>query len=205
MISNDGTNTKNIKYRVGKGIGMSNKVCSILNYIPGGKFHFQNALTYRNAYFLSSILSSSEAWYNVTQTDINALEKCDESLIRKILGCSRQVPSELLYLSLGILPIRYLIMIRRIMYLHHILQQRNCQTLLYQFFEAQCNVPKNKDWVTQVKSDLTEIEMTQDFNKIEFLTENKLQKIVKEKVKKIAFIFLNMKKERSEKYKNIIF
>ena len=205
IVSSDGTNTKNIKYRVGKGIGMSNIICSILSYIPGGKFHFQNALIYRNAYFLSSMLSSCEAWYNLTKTEVNSLEKCDEVLLRKILGCSRQVPSEMLYLTLGILPIKFILIIRRLMYLHHILQQKYQKTLLYQFFEAQWKNPKCNDWVSQIREDLNEIAINEDFNEIELLSENKFKIIVKDKVKKKAFNTLNLKKERTEKYKKVIF
>ena len=108
----------------------------MLEAMPEGKYHFIIAKILRNSYFISSILSSSEVWYGVTQTEIDQLEQVDEMLIRELMNCSSFVPKDLVYLELAIIPIRYIIQTRRLLYLHHILQQDE-GSLLYRFFEAQ--------------------------------------------------------------------
>ena len=135
ILSSDGKNSKNIEKMRNKGIGIKNKVIQMLEEMPGGIFHFSIAIIYRNSYLISSILSSSEVWYGVTKAEIEQLEQVDEMLIRELMKCSSSVAKDLLYLELGILPIRFIIKTRRILYLHHILQQEN-QSLLYRFFIA---------------------------------------------------------------------
>ena len=107
----------------------------MMETMQGGKYHYEIAKNLRNSYLLSSILSSSEVWYGVTQNEIDQLKQVDEMLIRNLMDCSSSVPKDLLYLELGIIPIRYIIQTRRLLYLHHILQQDD-DSFLYSFFKA---------------------------------------------------------------------
>ena len=102
ILSKDGTNTSNINHMVGKGIWMKNKVKSIIDHRPGGKYHFEISIIMRNAYLISSMISCSEVWYNISENEYRKLEMTDESLLRDFLGCSIQVTTEMLYLNLGI-------------------------------------------------------------------------------------------------------
>ena len=56
IISNDGSNVKNVAFRAGKGTGMVNMIENIIKNIPGGKYHFELAVILRNAYLISSML-----------------------------------------------------------------------------------------------------------------------------------------------------
>ena len=95
----------------------------MLTTMPGGKFHFEIAKINRNAYIISSMLSSSEIWYGVTKQELEKLEQVDEMFLRNLMECSYSVPKDLLYLELGVLPIRYIIQTRRLLNLNHVLQQ----------------------------------------------------------------------------------
>ena len=143
-ISADGRNTNNIEKIKNKGIGIQNRIIQMLEIMPGGKFHFQIAIILRNSILLSSILSSSEVWYGITQQEYEQLEQVDEMLMRNLMKCSSSVPKDLLYLELSVLPIRFIIQTRRLLYLHHILQQKE-DSLLYRFFMAQLTYPTYKD------------------------------------------------------------
>ena len=77
----------------------------MLQTMPGGRYHFEIAVIYRNSILISSMLSSSEVWYFIKESEIQKLEQIDEMWIRKLFECSESVPKELLYLELGILPI----------------------------------------------------------------------------------------------------
>ena len=74
---------------------------------------------------MSTMLSGLEAWYGLTKDDIKKLEKVDIYYLQGVLNCSSQVPHEMIYLELGSLPIRYILMLRRILYLQQILKQEN--------------------------------------------------------------------------------
>ena len=66
ILSKDGKNSKNIKARVSKEIGIVNRIMTLLNGIPFGKFYFEVSLMLRNSLLVSSVLCNSESWYNVT-------------------------------------------------------------------------------------------------------------------------------------------
>ena len=194
ILSADGKNTKNIEKMRNKGIGIKNRVIQILEEMPGGKFHFTIAVIYRNSYLISSILSSSEVWYGVTKAEIEQLEQVDEMWIRDLMNCSRSVPKDLLYLELGILPIRYIVQTRRLLYLHHILCQES-QSLLYRFFIAQLENPTQRDWVSQVLEDLEYINVDLEIEAIKSLKRDKFKEIIKEAVKLKAFSDLKQRKK----------
>ena len=73
IVSHDGRNIKNIKARVNKGKGIIKKIINILDSIPFGKLYFQIAILLRNALFVSSLLCNSEAWFNLTKSELNLL------------------------------------------------------------------------------------------------------------------------------------
>jgi hypothetical protein len=157
----------------------------------------------RNAYLISSMLSCCEVWYNLTEWELRKLERADEKLLRNILNCSSQVSSEILSLELGLLPVRFIIKLRRILYLEHILKQRNKNSLLYNFFIAQMQDPKTNDWVSTVKKDLEDLDINLEFSDIEELGTNKFTKLCKMQVKLKAFEYLQNEKLNHEKVLHI--
>ena len=77
VISTDGRNIKNIKARVAKGKGITSKILSILEGIPFGKFYYEVAVILRVSLLVSCMLCNSEAWYNITNAELNLLETVD--------------------------------------------------------------------------------------------------------------------------------
>ena len=130
IISSDGSNLKNIINLSNKGRGMG-----ILNHTRGGIFHFELAIMMRNEYLISSMLSCCEVWYNLSEWELRKLEKTDEMLLRKVLDCSYQVTSEMLSLELGLLPVKFIFKLRRVIYLQHILKQKEQNSFLFQFMK----------------------------------------------------------------------
>ena len=72
ILSSDGKNLKNISARKDKGIGIVTKVMEKLNEVCFGKYFFKVGIILRNCNLISS---HAEAWYNVTQADIDLLER----------------------------------------------------------------------------------------------------------------------------------
>ena len=81
----------------------------MLDKMPGGEYHFEIAVILRNSLLISSILTNSEVWYGVTKADTDMLEQIDEMWIRNLFECSQNVPKDLLYLELGLVPISFII------------------------------------------------------------------------------------------------
>ena len=198
IISKDGTNVKNIVNRANKGIGLVNKINTTLQNTPGGRYHFELSVVMRNAVLISSIISCSEVWYRITEWEYRKLEQIDEMLLRKIFDCSSQILLEMLYLELGLMPIRFIIMLRRIIYLQHILKQKHKQTLLFRFFKAQIENPNKNDWVSSVVQDLCSAKIDLELIEIENMTEERYKTLCKQKVKTLAFEYLMEKKSNRQ-------
>ena len=101
IVSNDGRNMKNFKARVAKAIGIVRNIMTKLEGIPFGKYYFEVAIILRNSLFVSSVLCNSEAWYNITNAELEYLETADLLLLRKILNAPKSTPREMLFLELG--------------------------------------------------------------------------------------------------------
>ena len=114
IIMNNGKNTKNIKARKDKGEGIRKQIIAMLEDVCFGPFEFEVADIWRNSLFINSILTNSETWYNLSKTEVDQLEQIDEQLLRDILETGRSTPKVMLYLEMGCLPIRFILMKRRI-------------------------------------------------------------------------------------------
>ena len=124
IVTNNGKNDKNIKFRENRGRGISRDLLATLVEMLAGGEHHELGITLRNSILISSILTNSESWYNVTLANIVSLEKVDEQMLRGILNAPRMTPRALLYLELGCLPVRFVIKSRRLMFLHYILAHK---------------------------------------------------------------------------------
>ena len=153
IISKDGRNLKNIKARVNKGKGIVRKILNILEGIPFGRLYFQVAVLLRNSLLVSSLLCNSEAWFNLTNSELDLLETVDVTLLRRVLGAPKSTSKEMLYMELGLMPLRDMIRQRRLTFLHYLLNQ-DADSPLFKVLEKQCEMTSSKDWVSSVIKDL---------------------------------------------------
>ena len=144
MISHDGKNTKNVQARRAKGTGIVDKILTRLESTVYGPYLFEVAITLRNSLFINGILTNAEAWYGLKTDEVEQLEQIDEMLIRKILEVGKGCPKEMLYLEMGIFPLRFTVMTRRLIFLHYILNEDK-KSLIYRFLQAQVRNPSKND------------------------------------------------------------
>ena len=197
IISQDGRNMKNILSRVNKGIGITNQIMAILEEIFFGPYYFEVVVTLRSSLFLSSLLSNSEAWYNLTSEEINKLEQADEILLRRILECPFSTPKEMLYLELNCIPIRFIIMSRRLNFLSSILRDDE-NSLISKFLQAQMRSPNRNDWGQTVASDLAILGI-----EIPISSAETFKTIVTKKIQEAALKYLNVEKSSHSKVLHI--
>ena len=202
IISNNGKNDKNIAARVKKGFGIIQQIIAILEEIFFGKYYFSVAKILRESLFINSILLNSEVWYNLTNANIDELEKLDNILLRKIVEVGKSVSTAFLHLELGTRPLRFIIKTRRIMFLQYVLKEKE-SSLLSQFLKAQMEEPLAGDWWLTARSDLEDLKLNLSLLDIRSMTKNKLKIFVNSAVEKEAFSWLLEKQQKSEKVKNI--
>ena len=154
VLSTDGRNIKNVRARVAKGI--VSRILSMLDGIPFGEFYFEIAAILRESLLVSSMLSNSEAWYNVSKAELELLETIDVNFLRNVLNAPRSTPKEMLFLEMGVVPFRKLLIKRRISFLHQILNEDK-DSMMHRFLQTQLKNMRPKDWITQVLKDIKDI------------------------------------------------
>ena len=188
-ISSQGTNTENVAARTGRGYGTVKEICRMLDNMCLGPYMYQKAIILRDSMLVGTLLTCCEAWYNVTESELGQIEQVDKSLWCALLEVARTVPYDLICLDLGLEPLRYVIMKRRLLYLQHILKQKET-SLVKKFLKTQAICPKKKDWVLTVKSNLEHLKIHLSFQDIEEMPKQSYKKIIKKRIKECAFTYL---------------
>ena len=130
---------------------------------------------------VGTLLSCSEAWYNVSEAELGQIEQVDKSLLCYLLEVARTVPYDLLCLELGVEPLRFIIMRRRLVYLQHVLKQ-NESSMVKEFLKTQSINPKKKDRVSTVNKDLEYFRIKLSFSEIEIMGKSTCKKLIKKKL-----------------------
>ena len=201
-IAKDGRNLKNIQARVNKGKGIAKRILDILEGIPFEKLYFQIAIILRNSLLVSSVLCNSEAWFNITKSELDLIETVDLMFLRSLLGAPKSVAKEILYLESGVLPLREIIRQRRLNFLHYILSQGS-DTIIFKVFETQNKYRNKKDWVTRVENDLLELDMNVTFANIQKMNKTTWKNMVRSTIQQKTFKKLENKKQTHSKVKNL--
>ena len=151
---------------------------------------------------INGIMTNFEVWYGVSDAEISQLGKVDEYLLREIMDAHSKTAREFLYLETGTIPLRFLVMSRRLSYLHHLLT-RNENELIHKFFKAQERCPIKDDWVTQIKEDREYLKLDMTNEEIASTKKSQFKKIIRKKIKEAAFAYLEEIKMSHTKVQNL--
>ena len=193
VICCDGTNTENVAARVKRGFGTVKDILNMLDRMCLGPFMFQKAVLLRDSMLVGTLLSCSEAWYNITEKELVQFEQVDKSLWCNLLEVARTVPYDLICLELGLEPIRFIIMRRRLMYLQHIMKQKE-SSLIKNFFLTQMKSLKKKDWGKTIIEDLKHLEVNISYKEIEHIPIETYKTLIKRKIKYMSLKYLLSKR-----------
>ena len=202
VISSDGKHTKNVQARKNKGLGVITQISQILDTVMFGKYYFEVAMVLRSSLLLSSLLLNSEAWVNLSDSDIRALERTDEILLSKILESGSNTSNTFKYLELGIYPIRFEIMKRKLIFLQYILQQDK-ESMIFKVFKATCENPTKNDFVMCCKKYLDRLKISLTFEEISAMSKNRFKWLVKQKTEEAGFSYLIEEKNKQKKISNM--
>ena len=189
IISVDGNNKKNIAAKKAKATRILKQIRNKLDDMCLGPHYLEVALTLRNSLFINGILTNLESSYGLKDTEIDELEQIDEWLLCMILECPPSTPREMLYLEVGATPLRYIIMTRRLMFYHYIINQPD-DSLIKQFYQTQCANPTKNDWCLTVKSNLETLQIKYNESEIKTMSEYSFNKLVKTSIKNETFQYL---------------
>ena len=134
--------------------------------------------------FINGTLTNSECWYNVNKKHLETLESGDLMLIRKLIKGHSKTAKEAFYLETGLLPTKFIIQKRKLMFLWNILQ-RNENELVKKVYNTQNIIATTGDWAISVKDDRIELGITETDEEISKMP------IVDKAVEKTALKVLN--------------
>ena len=194
----------NLEKRKSKGYGAVNNILAITSEVPLAHWKIQAGLSLRQAMFINGILYNSEAWHSIEDKDLIPFEKADELLLRGLLNAHTKTPLEALYLETNSLPIRFILKIRRIMFLHNILQ-KNSSEMIRKIFEAQKQNPSPGDFCEIVKNDMSAIGLNISEKEISNMKKQKFKNIVKSLARNCALQYLKALKQTHSKLDGITY
>ena len=128
----------------------------------------------------------------------------DEALLRKIFSTQVTTPREALYLESGNVPLRFTLMARRLNFLHYILNEDE-DSLIRRVLTAQLSDPVKGDWITTVLSDLESLKINLSMEEIQMSTKDHFKALVKENMRREAFVYLMDIKASHSKTKNLVY
>ena len=138
---------------------------------------------------MNKLVYNSEVWYNVSDDQISKLEQIDEMWMRKLFSLAKSAPKEGIYIESGKMPIRFIVMIRRLMYFWHVLH-KNENELVNRFLSAQQIWTGRNDWISQVRKNISEINLKLTDKQITDMKNEEFKKQVKTKVELFAIRYL---------------
>jgi hypothetical protein len=204
IIQKDGKNTKNITDKFNKAVGNVNKIISAINARPYGHHTYKAALLMRQGLMLSGMLRNSETWINITEADMTKLTMPDTMLQRKILSSSGNPSKVFMSLELGVIPVRNVIMAKRLNFLHYILNE-NTSSIIHQLYEVLKSDSRRGDFYNLVQKDLKKLNINMDDNTIREYSPVQWKKYVRSKVKENVLQNLTHENSMLEKTKDITF
>ena len=203
-VSADGKNTKNVAQRTQKGTGIICQIMKVIRTVNFGYHTVEIAILMRESILLNGILTNIEVWHNITNSEIQELEKIDRHFLQKVLCVPKSVPIAALYLETGLLPISVIIKVRRLNYFHTILTGPS-NGMLFKVFKTQWNFPCKGDWTLLVKKDLDDFDIESDLTDIKLKSKETFKKLVKSKARDYAYDSLCNKQKSCNKMENLTY
>ena len=116
----------------------------------------------RQALFINGTLVNMETWPNFTLNRILLFERTEQHLLRKVLNAHSKTPVECIYLELGIVPFRYHLMNRRILY-YKMVMMRPDDEITKKVVNRQKETKLEGDFYMQVSRDMTDLNVSEEF------------------------------------------
>ena len=112
----------------------------------------------RESMLIGSMLNNSESWINISKKGLENLEKPDTMLKRNILSTYGNPSKVFMYLELGILPVKFVIMEKRLNFLRYILKE-SMFFMIRQVFETHKTESVKGDFIDLIKKDMEELDI----------------------------------------------
>ena len=159
----------------------------------------------RQAMLVNGTLFNSECWQGPSiDKEIKTLNKPDEALLRGLMNGHSNVPLEFLFLESGCVPVFYIHICRRLVYLQNILKKDRAELVSRVYF-AQTADSLPGDFCRLIASDLESLDIRLTEENIKAMSSRDYKKHIKEKGRTHAFRYLKSLQATHSKIRNIVY
>ena len=122
--------------------------------------------------------------------------------MRKLFNCPEGTPIEAFFLETSAIPIRFILIGRRLMYYWTILNKPKSE-LVREVFEAQKLFKSKDSWISQVEDDLKLYEIDMNEDELKKLSKYKMKKLVEKQIRIKADQYLLELRDSHEKTEHL--
>ena len=131
---------------------------STLNERPYGSLRFKAYKVLRDGLLLGGLLTNSESWINLNKQNIKALERPDTQLLKRLFSTSGNPCKLFMMLEVGIIPVKFVIMQKQLIFLQYILKQ-SIDTMIRKVYDTMKEDSRKGDSVNLTENDRQELEI----------------------------------------------
>ena len=111
-------------------MGSTIELISFCKEVQFGDSQINNMLLLYQSVFLPRLIYDYEAWSKISENDYKQLQNAGLAHLRRVMEVPKSTPVAVTSLELGILPIRYELEKRQLLFLKRILSRETCDPLL---------------------------------------------------------------------------
>ena len=149
IFSSKGDNTSMIEERIKRSVGSIIELFSLRKEVQFGDSQINKMLLLYQSIFLPRLIYNCEAWSNISENDYKQLQNAQLSFLRRVMEVPKSTPVAATFLEFAILPIRYEIEKRQLLFLKRILSRETCDPLLVTY-EQMLKLSSEPNWVNGV-------------------------------------------------------
>lgn len=155
VVTNSRSNKEMINHKLSKGKAAMVSILAMCTEVAFGTHYISTGLLLYRSVFIPSLLFNSDVWPKLTKTETNQLQTLQLKTLKRIVHAPNSTSNSFIFLELGILPIKFEIIKRKLMFLHHIqtLRENDPVKLVY---KQQQQLPFENNWCKEVQEMIEE-------------------------------------------------
>ena len=181
IFNNKGNKNAMILSRVNQSVGVTSSMLSTCSEVTLGIFYINVLLLLYETVFIKKLLFNSDAWSALSVTNIKSLEVAQTKCLKRIMKVASSTPNSFTLIELGVLPIKYEIEIKQLVFIHHIL---NLETIdpVRALYDEMLQYPFANNWARNVNQLRQTYSLPHDDEEIAKQSPDEWKKTVKMKV-----------------------
>ena len=181
-ITPNGSLTYTIKQRKNQILGITAELSTIISLIDQQGLHILATKRYHQAIILPKLLTNAEAW-TPTPIEMKELETVQNITLKRLMRLPQGTPSKGLLNELGLWSVKNIILHKKLMYLHKLINYKQ-DNLARKVFFIQTKQP-GETWWSSLKNEASDANINLDLDQLQIITKNQWKNLINTSIQKI--------------------